>query len=94
MEFESEDKERRQTTVSVESSHTMRKYETFQLITTITPKEDGDGSHVIWTVKFENITNDLSHHAARRSVEFDVKSPEDELFKAFIDSLKGYGNFH
>ncbi|CAA7036088.1 unnamed protein product [Microthlaspi erraticum] len=68
----------------------MRNYESLQVITTIIPQEDGDGSHVIWTVKFENITNDLSHHAARRSVEFDVKSPEDQLFKAFIDSLKGY----
>lgn len=92
VEFESKDRVDGKITMRVISSNILKNYKTFRVVTSITPKEDGDGIHVTWTLVYMKINDDINT-PSRRSVEFDVKSPGDELFKTFTKSLIRNGNF-
>ncbi|XP_010477709.1 PREDICTED: uncharacterized protein At1g24000-like [Camelina sativa] len=91
VEIEAEDWEKREITINLISSEILRKYKTFKLTTTITPRDDGDGSRVKWTGKIEKFPNDDIHvdpHIFISTVEFNRKSPAEELFKAFMEAVK------
>ncbi|XP_010498913.1 PREDICTED: uncharacterized protein At1g24000-like [Camelina sativa] len=94
VEIEAEDWEKRELTINVISSEILRKYKTFKLTATITPRDDGEGSRVKWTGKIEKISDDfhvdphISNNTISRTVEFNRKSPAEELFKAFMEAVK------
>ncbi|XP_010477854.1 PREDICTED: uncharacterized protein At1g24000-like [Camelina sativa] len=94
VEIEAEDWEKREITINVISSDFLRKYKTYKVTATITPRDDGDGSRVKWTVKVEKIPEDIhvgphiSININSRTVEFYRKSPAEELFKSFMEAVK------
>ncbi|XP_010498920.1 PREDICTED: uncharacterized protein LOC104776527 [Camelina sativa] len=58
VEIEAQDWTNRKTTVKLISSYILRNYKTFKITIVVTPSEDGDGSHLKWTVVGEKISDD------------------------------------
>ncbi|ESQ34355.1 hypothetical protein EUTSA_v10009521mg [Eutrema salsugineum] len=60
--MESLDPEKKTVTFRISDCLTSDCYKTVIAPITVTPKEDGDGSRVIWTVVFEKIRHGIDDH--------------------------------
>ncbi|XP_010498910.1 PREDICTED: uncharacterized protein At1g24000-like [Camelina sativa] len=57
--FESIESEKRTVTIKMSDRLISEKYKSVKATITVTPREDGDGSQVVWTIECSKISSDI-----------------------------------